>query len=59
MSIPLGAGDRLSPTDSIDQIDDRTLQMIDSGMEAAEAGDVSGPVDMEEDFPGFLTHEEE
>jgi hypothetical protein len=42
------------PTTSKDQIDPRTLEMIKSGIENLKKGNVSGPVDLEEDFPGLF-----
>lgn len=54
----LSSGDERGPSDpttSIDQIDVRTLRMIDSGMEDLKNGNTSGTVDMEEDFPGLFS----
>lgn len=36
------------------EISKKTLQMIDRGIEEMRKGNVSDPVDMEEDFPGLF-----
>lgn len=47
-----------SSDNSVDDIDPRTLSMIESGIEAMKNGNVSEPIDMERDFPGLFDDEE-
>lgn len=42
------------PTKSIEDIDPRTVEMIESGLENLKKGNVSDPIDMEEDFPDLF-----
>lgn len=47
------------PTKSVDDISQRTLEMIERGLDEFEKGNVSDPINMEEDFPGFFDEETE
>lgn len=46
------------PTKSADDIDPRTVEMIERGIENMKNGNVSDPIDFEEDFPDIFDDEE-